>query len=76
MDPLSAHIFNLTGDKWRNLRAKITPSFSSGKLKGMFETLLKCGEPLLEHVGRCAEEGVAIDIKEAVACYTTDVIGS
>lgn len=73
---MSAHIFNLSGQKWKSLRAKLTPTFTSGKLKGMFNTLLECGWPLREHVEKCAEGGVAIDIRKALACYTTDVIGS
>lgn len=75
MDPLSAHIFNLSGAKWRNLRVKISPTFTSGKIKGMFNTLLQCADPLREHIDECAQNGSAIDVKEVLAAYTTDVIG-
>lgn len=76
VDPLSAHIFNLSGTKWKNLRAKISPTFTSGKIKSMFPALMECSVPLQESISRCVQLGEAIDIKEQLACYTTDVIGS
>ncbi|GJQ88563.1 Cyp6a9, partial [Trypoxylus dichotomus] len=75
-DPLSAHVFNVDGEEWRNVRVKMTPTFTSEKMKKMFETLLDCGMPMLNHVGNLIRKGEPLDIKEILACYTTDVIGS
>lgn len=74
-DPLSAHLFAMYGEKWKNLRAKLTPVFTSGKLKAMFSTLLDCGVPLQRYLSREAEKGNVVEIREIAARYTTDIIG-
>nr|QZM07475.1 cytochrome P450 monooxygenase CYP6SY1 [Lasioderma serricorne] len=71
--PLSANLFNLDGLEWKHMRAKLSPTFTSGKMKMMYETMLACSEPLVESIG--GEVGSAVDIKEFLGRFTTDVIG-
>ncbi|XP_044260197.1 cytochrome P450 6a2-like [Tribolium madens] len=73
-DPISAHVFAIGGQKWRNLRTKLTPTFTSGKMKQMFQTLLECKTSLLKRVDK--EHQTPINIKEILGCFTTDIIGS
>lgn len=79
-DPLSAHLFAIDGSKWKNLRTKLTPTFSSGKMKFMFNTVLEIGERLSDRlnvvVSEAGNQRVEIEIKNYWARYTTDVIGS
>lgn len=74
-DPLSANLFSIEGPEWKVLRAKLTPTFTSGKMKMMFNTLLECGDTLKETIARYSEERKPIDVKEVLGCFTTDVIG-
>lgn len=75
-DPVSAHLFSLSGDKWRNLRVKLTPAFTSGKLKAMFSTLVDCGIPLQKYLNGIASKGETIEFREISARYSTSVIAS
>jgi cytochrome P450 family 6 len=64
------------GEKWRQLRAKITPTFTTVKLKQMFFTILHVARNLDLFLGELAKTSVEIDVKEILAGFTTDVIGS
>ena len=75
-DPLSAHLFAIGGPKWKNLRTKLTPTFTSGKMKMMFQTLVDCEDRLLNKIQSDCETKSPIDIKEVLGCFTTDIIGS
>lgn len=76
-DPLSGHLFSLHDDKWKSLRAKISPLFSPSKLKLMFPTFLDCAVNLQSHVDLCARgENNTIEIRDLFARYTTDIIAS
>ncbi|GLV36701.1 Cytochrome P450 6a14 [Carabus blaptoides fortunei] len=75
-DPLSGHLFVTTGKKWKSLRKKTTPTFTSGKMKMMFQTLLTCAEELEETLQEPVRTGVPVNIKDILGRYTTDVIGS
>lgn len=75
-DILSGNLFALPGQKWRNLRGKLSPTFTSGKLKSMFGTLLGCGSTLQNHLENLANKGELLDVREVAACHATNVIAT
>ncbi|KAJ4434864.1 hypothetical protein ANN_23435, partial [Periplaneta americana] len=76
IDPLTANLFHLAGEKWKNLRAKLTPTFTSGKIKMMFQILMECGYELSNTLQESAKNEEIIEVKDIVARYSTDVIAS
>lgn len=75
-DPLSGNLFSLSGERWKNLRAKLTPTFTSGKLKQMFNTLTDVGLVLDDYIGKIVNKNEPIEIRDLLARYTTDIIAS
>ncbi|XP_023712683.1 probable cytochrome P450 6a14 [Cryptotermes secundus] len=76
LEPLTGHLFFLTGNRWRNLRVKLTPTFTSGKMKMMFQTLVDCGQELRTILHETASQEEIIEVKDILARYTTDIISS
>ncbi|XP_067615087.1 probable cytochrome P450 6d4 isoform X2 [Eurosta solidaginis] len=77
-DPLSGNVFSLRGQKWRSLRQKLTPSFSSGKLKAMFCTSDDIGNKMIDYMNKVLPEKdyAEIDLKNICVTYAIDITGS
>nr|XP_018896715.1 PREDICTED: probable cytochrome P450 6a14 [Bemisia tabaci] len=79
-DPLSKHLLNLRGQRWKNVRYKLTPTFSSGKLKGMHELMQACIVELDDYLTKAtsgdSKDSNVQDLRELMAKFTTDVIGA
>ncbi|XP_063929826.1 cytochrome P450 6a2-like [Zophobas morio] len=73
-DPLSANLFALDGVRWRLLRTKFTPTFTSSKMKTMFQSVITCRDYMVEALGKQINDD--IDIREVMRRYTIDCIGS
>ncbi|XP_044009986.1 probable cytochrome P450 6a14 [Aphidius gifuensis] len=75
-DPLTAHLFNIDGPRWKFIRAKLTPLFTAGKLKHMIELMVECADHFEIYLSNQLKKSNVIDCREVAAKFTTDVIGS
>lgn len=73
---ITGHLFNLKGSKWKSVRVKLTPTFTSGKMKMMFPTMVDCGEKLQSFLNNIAKDGMEVEVKDILSRYTTDIIAS
>lgn len=76
-DPLSGHLFNISGQKWRDLRVKLSPTFTSGKLKGMFSIIKDCGQVLEDYLVKNVKSGQNVfEFRDLMARFNTNIISS
>ncbi|KAM7344113.1 uncharacterized protein ACRADG_010945 [Cochliomyia hominivorax] len=75
-DPLSGHLFFMDGQKWKSLRNKLSPTFTSGKMKYMYPTLLNVTNDLIKVLKENSESDSIINISDILGRFTCDIIGS
>lgn len=76
-EPLTAHmLFFSKNPEWRTVRSKLTPVFTSGKLKGMLKLINEAGEELKVYLNKHSSNIVCLEAKEICSKYATDVISS
>ncbi|GBP59933.1 Cytochrome P450 6B2 [Eumeta japonica] len=76
LEPLAKNLFGLDGDLWKLLRQRMTPAFSSGKLKAMFPMIVEKAVKVQDLANKAAKTGSTVDVRDLMARYTTDFIGA
>ncbi|XP_011172782.1 cytochrome P450 9e2 [Solenopsis invicta] len=76
-DPLlGKNLFSLRGEKWRNVRTLLSPSFTSSKMKMMFTLMSECAENFAKFLSTLPDNKGEMDMKDAFSKYTNDVIAT
>nr|WIT94152.1 cytochrome P450 monooxygenase CYP9Z216 [Euwallacea interjectus] len=76
-DPLIAgNLFSLKGQKWKEMRATLSGSFTSSKMKNMFHLMNEAAENFVNHFIDRKEDVVEVELKDSFTRYTNDVIAT
>lgn len=76
-DPLSAMLFMLGGERWRNMRTKMSPTFSNFNTRNMFETVHVIGWDMLQHLEQTSvQTQTPFNPKSLAMRFICDSIGS
>ncbi|XP_044743208.1 probable cytochrome P450 6a13 [Chrysoperla carnea] len=65
-----------SGPIWKPTRAKLTPAFSSGKLKAMDVLIQRCGEQMSQHLLERKNPDEELEMKQFFGLFTLDVISN
>lgn len=68
----------MQGEKWRQMRATLSPAFTGSKMRQMFELIADCSEGIMSSLKKSAENGAKInrEAKDLFTRFTTDVIAT
>ncbi|NP_001352286.1 cytochrome P450 9e2-like [Mycetomoellerius zeteki] len=70
------NLFSLQGEKWRNIRTLLSPSFTSSKMKMMFTLMSECATDFAKFLSIFPSYEEGINMKDAFSKYTNDVIAT
>lgn len=75
-EPMSMHLFRLDAVRWRPLRMRLSPVFTTGKLKDMFHLLLNCSDHFEKYLDEIVSKDSIVECRNMTSKFTLDVIGS
>ncbi|KAG5667309.1 hypothetical protein PVAND_015295 [Polypedilum vanderplanki] len=73
-DPLSQHLLFKNDDEWKNLRTKLSPTFTSSRMKMMFTNVAAKADRMVEYLMPYAEKNESIEMKEIYSSFSTEII--
>lgn len=74
MDPIGAGLFSMPGKTWKDMRARLSPTFTSGKLKNMFGAIEQKTSLLRQNLMELAETEGEVRLKVATVNLNISVI--
>uniref|UniRef100_A0A6P7H9V0 Cytochrome P450 9e2-like n=1 Tax=Diabrotica virgifera virgifera TaxID=50390 RepID=A0A6P7H9V0_DIAVI len=77
LDPLfGKSIFSLKGERWKNMRSIVSPTFTSSKMKYMFVLIKECCDNFTNYFLTQGSHIQEVQFKDASGRFCTDVIAS
>ncbi|CAH1987058.1 unnamed protein product [Acanthoscelides obtectus] len=76
-DPLwEKNLFALKGQRWKEMRPILSPSFTSSKMRAMFLLMSDCAERFSEFFVKKDDDIVEMEMKDSFTRYCNDVIAT
>uniref|UniRef100_A0A1B6L3I1 Cytochrome P450 n=1 Tax=Graphocephala atropunctata TaxID=36148 RepID=A0A1B6L3I1_9HEMI len=75
-DYMMCHLSSMKGQEWKELRTKLTPAYTTAKVKSMFYIIKRSNDMLTKVVDQSVEINRAVDVKDILSRYSIDVIAN
>lgn len=69
-------LFAMIGQKWRDMRATLSPAFTGSKMRQMFELMIECCESVTEFQLKESKNVLTVELTDMFKRVSTDVIAS
>ncbi|XP_017776422.1 PREDICTED: cytochrome P450 9e2-like [Nicrophorus vespilloides] len=77
VEPLwTRNLFSLKGEKWRDIRATLSPAFTSSKMRSMFTLMDECAEEFVKFFAEQKKDVVDVELKDIFTRFANDIIGT
>ncbi|CAG7640967.1 unnamed protein product [Allacma fusca] len=67
---------NQTGDKWKNLRSRMSPTFTTGRIRRMFNIFDSSAKKMVKHINQEVRTNNEIELRPILQDLAMDVIAS
>lgn len=76
-DPLWGNgLFALEGERWREIRQTLTPTFTSSKVKGIYKLILNTTESFIKYFEEKNDDVIEVEFKDVFSRFANDVIAT
>lgn len=72
----SNNLFALRGQKWRNMRATLSPAFTSSKMKQIFTLMNESAKDFAKYFADHPNQAKEVEMKDILTRYANDIIAT
>lgn len=75
--PITENLFFMKNPKWKIMRNKLSPAFSSGKIKVMLDQMKECSDEMMKYIyKKLNDTSNDIDLRDVFGKFAASVIGT
>lgn len=75
-DLFSKSLSILSGQKWKDMRATLSPAFTGSKMRQMFELIDECADRMAEYFVKKQDEKLVLEMEDTFSRCTNDIIAT